>query len=80
MSGVVVELKDGDVVVATTLTGCNGSFVFEEVALGTYTVEEQTPDGVTDVSDSDGGNPNSVAVTITEAGEEVSGVDFVDEE
>ena len=80
MSGVLVTLTDSSgSVVATTLTGSDGSYVFEDIPDGTYTVEEETPEGLTDVSDSDGGDPNSVTVTITE-GEDATSVDFVDEE
>ena len=67
-------------VVSTTLTGSDGSYVFEDVPDGTKTVEEDTPEGLTDVSDSDSGDPNSVTVTIAN-GEDATAVDlFVDKE
>ena len=73
LSGVLVTLTDSSGnVVATTLSGSDGSFVFEGVPPGTYTVEEETPDDLTDVSDSDGGDPNSVTVTIPEEGGDVT--------
>mmetsp|Transcript_12775 Transcript_12775/g.18359 ORF Transcript_12775/g.18359 Transcript_12775/m.18359 type:complete len:268 (-) Transcript_12775:183-986(-) len=48
--------------VATILTNSDGSFSFPPLPPGVYTVTEQTPNGLIDVSDSDGGDPNSVTV------------------
>ncbi|MEY4413094.1 MAG: hypothetical protein RIQ53_387, partial [Pseudomonadota bacterium] len=77
--GVTVQLRDpAGNVVATTTTGADGSYTFPNVPAGSYTVTEVNPAGVLDVVDSDGGNPNSVAVTVT-PGQTTSGVVFVDE-
>ncbi|MBT9499105.1 MAG: carboxypeptidase regulatory-like domain-containing protein, partial [Zoogloea sp.] len=48
------------------------------VPAGTYTVVETNQPGYLDVSDIDGGNPNSIAVTLT-PGATSTGNDFVDE-
>jgi uncharacterized surface anchored protein len=50
---------------ATTTTDANGNYVFNNVPAGTYTVVETNKPGYTDVGDSDGGNPNTIAVTLT---------------
>ena len=52
------------VVVGTTMTGTEGTFVFNGVPLGTCTVVESTRPGFTDVTDSDGGDPNSITVPV----------------
>ena len=65
IAGVSVKLivVDG-VVVGTTTTGTDGTFVFDGVPPGTYTVVESTSPGFTDVTDSDGGDPNSITVPV----------------
>ena len=65
--GVAVTLIGADgVVVGTTTTGTDGTFVFDGVPLGTYTV-------------SDGGDPNSITVTVA-PGVDTVGLEFIDEE
>jgi len=79
IAGVTVELKDtAGNVVQTTTTDANGNYTFNNVPAGNYTVVETNKPGYTDVGDSDGGNPNSIAVTLT-PGATSTGNDFVDE-
>ena len=47
------------------VTDANGNYTFNNVPAGTYTVVETNQPGYLDVSDIDGGNPNSIAVTLT---------------
>ncbi|MEN9892749.1 MAG: hypothetical protein RLY78_3044, partial [Pseudomonadota bacterium] len=78
-AGVTVQLRNAaGTVVATTTTGADGSYAFTGVAPGSYTVTEVNPAGVLDVADKDGGNLNSIAVTVV-AGQTNTGNDFVDE-
>jgi len=74
----VVLVNSAGTTVATTTTDTNGYYVFTGVPAGNYTVVEQNNPGYLDVSDIDGGNPNSIAVTVT-PGQTSSGNDFVDE-
>ena len=67
------------VVVGTTTTGTDGTFVFDGVPPGTYTLVESTRPGFTDVTDSDGGDPNSITVTVA-PGVDTMGLEFIDEE
>ncbi|MCK6394374.1 SdrD B-like domain-containing protein [Zoogloea sp.] len=77
--GVTVELKDpAGNVVQTTTTDANGNYTFNNVPPGNYTVVETNKPGYTDVGDSDGGNPNTIAVTVT-PGSSSTGNVFVDE-
>jgi hypothetical protein len=73
------QLKDSTgTVVQTTTTDANGNYTFNNVPAGTYTVVETNKPGYLDVSDIDGGNPNSITVTLP-AGTSSTGNDFVDE-
>ena len=66
-------------VVATTETDASGNYVFYDVPAGTYGVmETNIASFALDVSDSDSGDLNMIAVTIT-AGFNSTGNDFVDE-
>jgi uncharacterized surface anchored protein len=79
IAGVTVQLKDSTgTVVQTTTTDANGNYTFNNVPAGTYTVVETNKPGYLDVGDTDGGNPNSIAVTLT-PGASSTGNDFVDE-
>jgi serine-aspartate repeat-containing protein C/D/E len=79
IAGVTVVLKDAaGTPIATTTTDANGNYSFTGVPAGTYTVEETNKPGYTDVSDIDGGNPNSIAVSL-QPGQSSTGNDFVDE-
>ncbi|HBY80879.1 MAG TPA: hypothetical protein DEG47_28600, partial [Cyanobacteria bacterium UBA11148] len=79
IGNVTVTLKDSaGNVVGTTTTAANGSYSFTNIATGNYTVEETTPSGYSDVGDSDGGNPNSIAVTLPPGGNS-TGNNFIDE-
>jgi uncharacterized surface anchored protein len=79
IAGVTVQLKDSTgTVVQTTTTDANGNYTFNNVPAGTYTVVETNKPGYLDVSDIDGGNPNSITVTLP-AGTSSTGNDFVDE-
>ena len=79
IAGVTVVLKGADgTPIATTTTDANGNYSFTGVPAGSYTVEETNKPGYTDVGDSDGGNPNSIAVVL-QPGQSSTGNDFVDE-
>ena len=67
------------VVVGTTMTDTDGTFVFDVVPLGTYTVVESTRPGFTDDTDSDGGDPNSITVSVA-PGVDTVDLEFIDEE
>ena len=45
VAGVVVELRQGNTVIATTTTDANGLYLFENVAPGLYSVVFRKPDG-----------------------------------
>ncbi|WP_298624811.1 SdrD B-like domain-containing protein, partial [uncultured Zoogloea sp.] len=80
IAGVTVALINATtgLVVATTTTDVNGNYTFTGVPAGTYNVVETNKPGYTDVGDKDGGNPNSISVTLT-PGQSSTGNDFVDE-
>jgi serine-aspartate repeat-containing protein C/D/E len=79
IAGVTVVLKDASgAPIATTTTDANGNYSFANVPAGNYTVEQTNKPGFTDVSDIDGGNPNSIAVTVT-PGATNPGNNFIDE-
>ncbi|MCK6396641.1 SdrD B-like domain-containing protein, partial [Zoogloea sp.] len=80
LAGVTVVLKDpvSGTVISTTTTDASGNYSFNGVPPGNYVVQETNKPGYTDVSDKDGGDLNSIAVTVT-PGATNSGNDFVDE-
>ncbi|MBL8429172.1 MAG: carboxypeptidase regulatory-like domain-containing protein [Dechloromonas sp.] len=79
IAGVTVVLKDSaGNVVGTTTTDANGNYAFNNLPAGSYTVMETNKPGYLDVNDIDGGNPNSIAVTLN-PGQTSTGNDFVDE-
>ena len=67
------------VVVGTTTSGTDGTFVFDGVPLRTHTLVESTRLGFTDVTDSDGGDPNSITVPVAPGVDTVC-LEFIDEE
>ncbi len=78
VEGVTIELRDPDGnVIATTTTAEDGSYRFERLHTGDYTVTETDPDGYDSVSDSDGGNDNTIAVELGDS--DVANQNFVDE-
>ncbi len=77
LSGVTISLLSGTTIVATTTTDASGNYSFTGVENGSYTVQQTNLPGYLDVSDSDGGDPNSIAVTIS-AGSSSTGNDFID--
>ena len=79
IAGVVVVLKNpAGVVVGQTTTDANGNYSFSNVPAGNYMVEQTNLPGYNDVGDKDGGNPNSIAVTVT-AGGSSPGNNFIDD-
>jgi protocatechuate 3,4-dioxygenase beta subunit len=75
LGGVTVELRDANgTVIATTVTEPDGSYRFDVVP-GDYQVTTVTPTGATHLADTDGGNPNLIAVSVTNAN--VSDRDFL---
>lgn len=57
--GVTITLRQGGTVVATTVTGPDGSYRFENLAAGSYTVEETQPAGY------GSSTPDSRAINVT---------------
>ncbi len=77
LDGVTVELQDpAGTVLATTLTDLSGAYSFTGFPAGDYVVVETDPTGYDSVSDTDGANDNTIAVTLTTAGS--TGNNFVD--
>ncbi len=70
LGGVTIELWQGAVRVATTVTAADGSYCFTELEPGDYTVKEIVPANTEPCS------PTSVGVTVPE-GQDVTGVDFI---
>ena len=69
VDGVTIKLiGDDHKVIGTVVTGgphlSKGQFCFKGLVAGTYKIMEENPSGVFDVSDSDGGDPNKITVTI----------------
>ena len=69
VSGVPIELHRDGAKVAETVTGPDGSYRFEGLEAGTYTVREVCPQGMTPTA------PESRTVDLSE-GQNVTGVDF----
>ncbi|BAY65999.1 Cna B domain protein [Calothrix brevissima NIES-22] len=78
ITGVRVNLLSDNNVIATQLTGANGSYLFNNLQAGSYTVQVDTstlPNGTILTGDPDGSNDNRSLVTLT-AGENNLGQDF----
>ena len=80
LSGVTITLLDSaGAVIATTVTGPSGSFLFVNLPAGNYTVVETNLAGYTDVSDN-GGNPLDDRIPVSlGSGVNATGLLFVDE-
>jgi uncharacterized surface anchored protein len=77
IAGVTIELLDAaGVVIASTITGADGTYLFEGLLPGNYVVQEVDPADFSSTSDVDGANDNRIAATL--AGVDVVGRDFVD--
>ncbi len=78
ISGVTIELRDRDGnVVATTTTAADGSYSFEGLASGEYTITEVDRDGFTSVDDADGGDDSLITLTVA-PGSTIVDQDFLD--
>ena len=78
LGGVTVTLLDSTgAVVAVTTTAADGSYNFSNVFPGVYTVVETDPGGYSSTGDTDGGDPNRIAVTVT-SGQTSCDHDFLD--
>ena len=76
--GVLLTLFDSNgSSIATTTTDDNGDYSFGNLLPGDYTVEQAQPSGLVSISDGEGGNDNTIAVTITSA-ETDAGNNFVE--
>ncbi|MBD2201960.1 DUF11 domain-containing protein [Calothrix sp. FACHB-1219] len=67
ITGVRVNLLSGNSVIATQLTDTNGSYLFNNLQAGSYTVQVDTttlPSGATLTADPDSGNDNRSLVTL----------------
>ncbi|MFT7512564.1 MAG: protocatechuate 3,4-dioxygenase beta subunit, partial [Candidatus Omnitrophota bacterium] len=64
-------------VVAVTTTDLTGNYGFTNVVPGAYTVVESDPSGYVSTDDVDGGNDNTIAITLA-TGEVSTGNDFLD--
>ena len=69
IGGVKVELLDefGNIV-AGTATDASGSFVFNDVPMGSYTIVQTNLQNYVDVSDTDGPNDNMISVVLGAGG------------
>ena len=63
--------------IATTNTDNNGNYSFGNLLPGDYTIEQTQPNGLVSISDIEGENDNTIAVTITSA-ETDQGNNFVE--
>ena len=79
LAGVLIVLKTAaGVEVGRTTTALDGSYSFDNLVPGRYTVHQTNLAGYNDVGDKDGGDPNSIAATVP-AGGQSTGNDFVDD-
>ena len=79
LGGVLIVLKNAaGVEVGRTTTAPDGTYSFNNLTPGNYTVHQTNLAGYNDVGDKDGGNPNSIAATVP-AGGQSTGNDFVDD-
>ena len=80
LEGIVVKLYNSDdELLGETTTDETGSYSFENLPPGTYTVREQpTIPGYIDVRDKDGGDPNVITVQLTSS--DSDGNDFIEEQ
>ena len=74
LSGVTVELFDstGTTLLATIVTGADGSYLFPNLAIGTYVVKETQPVGFADTIGAAGPNTR----TVVAPGGGIGGIDF----
>ncbi len=70
LAGVTIQLWSGDVLLATTVTGIDGTYLFSDLEAGTYTVTELVPAGTYATL------PVSIQVTLV-PDQDLSGVDFL---
>ncbi|MEL7079648.1 MAG: SdrD B-like domain-containing protein, partial [Cyanobacteria bacterium J06582_2] len=79
LAGITVNLLDsnGDIV-TTTQTLADGSYLFEDVTPGNYTIEQINDTDFVDVADVQGANDSQIGVSVA-IGETVTAQDFVDE-
>jgi LPXTG-motif cell wall-anchored protein len=70
MSGITIELWQNGAMITSTVTGADGSYSFDNLTPGNYTVKEVLETGMVP------GMPTSVDVTVT-GNQEVPGIDFL---
>ena len=76
--GVLLTLFDSNGnSIDTTTTDENGDYSFGNLLPGDYTIEQTQPNGFVSIADNQGGNDNTIAVTLTSA-ETDAGNDFVE--
>ncbi len=80
LAGILLQLSDGictlGVDCPTAYTNTAGSYVFNAVPNGTYVIYETDPQNFVSTRESDGGNNNQIAVTIS--GSSSTGNNFLD--
>jgi uncharacterized repeat protein (TIGR01451 family) len=77
LGGVTVSLETNGVTVATTTTMTGGKYLFENVLPGAYSIVQSDLAGWFSTADTDGGNDNCVAVSLSSGGH-ATGNDFLD--
>ncbi|HMO52706.1 MAG TPA: C25 family cysteine peptidase [Kiritimatiellia bacterium] len=76
-NAVITLLNSNSVVIGVVTTGVNGAYSFTNLPPGNYTVLETDPPGYFSTGDIDGGDPNSISVSLN-VGQNSTGNDFLD--
>jgi len=79
----IVLYDDSGNIIATTLSGADGSYLFSDIPQGTYTIKEEQPEGYLNAGEREGDKPkdgviNSITVHVGVAEEDKKN-DFIEE-